>query len=155
MEAMMRGKTSHHRAAMLWSILHGNVKRLATDFRPHQWAVETKSHYLNHRVSNRGSSVFTFHRTDFLSLIAGSTWTRNNFHTVTLNSLWFGFPTDGPWRDDCTWQQKGTTLRFPSWLQLWSNDFHDMFSPFPKSSNESAEVFQHIQIKLIHLDELL
>lgn len=42
----------------------------------------------------------------------------------------------------------------PSWLQLWGNDLRDIFRPFPKSSNESAEVFQHIRIKLIHLDEL-
>lgn len=140
-----------YQAAVPWSMLHGNVTWLAPDFNPRQWAVETKSHYLNHRGSNRRSLVFTFHRTDFLSLIAGS---RNYFHTVTLNRLWFGFPTDGPWRDDCARRQKGTTLRFPK-LVTWGNDLHEIFRPFPKSSNESTEVFQHIWIKLIHLDELL
>lgn len=31
----------------------------------------------------------------------------------------------------------------------------DIFRPFPQASDESAEDFQHVRIKLIHFDELL
>lgn len=161
METRTRGKKKQnpsppHQAAVLGSILHGNVKCLAPDSRPHQRAVATKSHYLNHRVSHRSSPVFTFHRTDFPSLIAAPTWTRHYFHTVTLNGLWFGFPADGPRRDDCARQQKGNNVMFPRAGYSGEVTACVTFSrPFPQASDESAELFQHVRIKRIHFDEPL